>query len=422
MFGPIVMLSSVWQVPYRPLFLLCGLWAVIVPTVWLWPWHPGDRVFWHMHELTLGMGGAAFGGYLLTALPSWTGQVRVSPRHVKWLVALWLAARVSILLDDLLWIQISIAVAASYFLMLFVVLLRPVLAARNLRKLPVVAAPVMLAAADAVMLWQRQSGWVLPQTPIVPVLVFAWQIALIGGRAVPTFAQSWLNRNGRPDRVYAPALLNWLGIGGVGAGLSLIVAGQSSYGGAALILTGSLQIGRIVGWRPRQVLGETPLYMLYVAWLWHGVGLLLVGLVIAGNSSLPFGAALHAMTMGAMGTMIIAIAGRGTMRPTPQGLASPPILRMGFDLVCVAALLRVISPLLTDHVDPIRISAAFWIVGWCCFLIALLPNLSGPISHPVLSAKRPAGQKTDKTQADVVDMPSARVPDLAQPQAERGAA
>ncbi|MDE3774849.1 NnrS family protein [Sinorhizobium meliloti] len=66
-------MSSIWRAPYRPLFFLAGLWALIVPIVWLLPEQlVPDRVEWHSRELLFGMGGAAAGGYLLTALPAWT--------------------------------------------------------------------------------------------------------------------------------------------------------------------------------------------------------------------------------------------------------------------------------------------------------------------------------------------------------------
>ena len=381
-------MTSFWHAPHRPFFLLCGLWAVIVPTVWLWPWGPDDPVFWHMHELSFGMGGAAAGGYLLTALPSWTGQSRAGPRQVKALVALWLAGRVCILAGDLPGPRISAAIAASYFVMMFVVLLRPVIAARNYRKLPVVAAPLVLAAADTAILWHRPGEAASQQAPVLAVLAYAWLIALIGGRAVPAFAKSWLERSGRRGRVYAPALLSRLGVAGVAAGLVLVMASQGGAAATVLILTGILQIGRMAGWQPRQVLGSAPLFMLCAAWLWHGAGLLLTGLALAGNHALPLSTALHAMTTGAMGTMILAVAGRSTMRQTARGLVAPMSLKWGFALVCCSAALRVAAPFVITITDPIRISAILWIAGWSLFLIALLPVLIGPASHPVLSARR----------------------------------
>lgn len=64
-----------WQAAHRPLFFCAGLCALLVPAVWLWPGGlDADPVRWHLHELLFGMGGAAVGGYLLTALPAGPGQ------------------------------------------------------------------------------------------------------------------------------------------------------------------------------------------------------------------------------------------------------------------------------------------------------------------------------------------------------------
>ena len=90
-----------WQAAHRPLFFCAGLAALFSPAVWLWPGGLGaDPLRWHLHELLFGMGGAAVGGYLLTALPNWTGAGRVSPQSVRALTLLWLLARLALPLAE----------------------------------------------------------------------------------------------------------------------------------------------------------------------------------------------------------------------------------------------------------------------------------------------------------------------------------
>src|SRR3989338_8068549 len=87
-----------WRAAHLTLFLCAGLAALLAPAVWLWPGGLGaDPLRWHLHELLFGMGGAAVGGYLLTALPSWTGAAgRVGPQGGRALALLWLLARLSL--------------------------------------------------------------------------------------------------------------------------------------------------------------------------------------------------------------------------------------------------------------------------------------------------------------------------------------
>ena len=66
---------------FRPLFFLAGLWAALSVPLWIGIWsgaisYPGlgDATMWHVHEMMFGYVGAALGGFVLTAVPNWTGR------------------------------------------------------------------------------------------------------------------------------------------------------------------------------------------------------------------------------------------------------------------------------------------------------------------------------------------------------------
>ncbi|MGA8956593.1 MAG: NnrS family protein, partial [Pseudolabrys sp.] len=70
---------------FRPFFLAAGLWAVFGILFWL-PQYMGvftlpthlTAIDWHTHEMLYGYVAAAVAGFLLTAIPNWTGRLPVS--------------------------------------------------------------------------------------------------------------------------------------------------------------------------------------------------------------------------------------------------------------------------------------------------------------------------------------------------------
>lgn len=379
-------MAGFWRSAYRPFFLGAGLWAVIAPSVWLWPGAVVDPVFWHLHELMFGMGGAGVGGYLLTALPNWTGRRPAGPETVAVLVLAWGVARLGMVEAG----DLRPGVGAVYFVGLSAVLLRAVMAARAWRRVPLALAPLLLGLADAALLWQNRQGGIGPHAPVLTALAYATLIGGIGGRAIPAFVRSWHESRGMAPRVVAPAVVNALGVIGTAAGAALVLGGYDTAAGVALMLTGAGQIARLAGWSVCRSLGHPPLAMLLAAWVWLGAGLMLAGLALARPDLVARGDALHGLTMGAMGTMIPALAGRAAMGRVGAELRAPVLLQLGFALIWTAALVRVGASLsLPAGPDPVRVAAGLWMVGWGLFLVSFVPALIGPAPHPVLSARRP---------------------------------
>jgi len=89
---------------FRPFFLGAGVWAILSLALWLgalagvWELAPGyGALAWHAHEMLFGYGSAVVAGFLLTAVPNWTGRLPVAGRPLLLLFLLWCAARVAFL-------------------------------------------------------------------------------------------------------------------------------------------------------------------------------------------------------------------------------------------------------------------------------------------------------------------------------------
>src|SRR5579872_4150506 len=97
---------AVLQYAFRPMFLAAGSWAVIALALWLAMFFGYlqlptrfDPLAWHIHEMLFGFVMAAVGGFLLTAIATWTGRLPVRGRALALLAGLWLLGRIACLIS-----------------------------------------------------------------------------------------------------------------------------------------------------------------------------------------------------------------------------------------------------------------------------------------------------------------------------------
>lgn len=365
---------------------------MLAPAVWLWPGGFGaDPMGWHLHELLFGMGGAAVGGYLLTALTNWTGAGRVPPQIVRALTLLWLLAQFSLPWAKALPVWLLLPLGLGYLGLLLVVLALRLLAARAWSRLSSVAAVTGLGLGNAVFLTVLGGVQPAPVSPLAMVLLFVTVISVIGGRAVPAFTRSWLQHAAATRQVRDWPMLSILALGATVLGGSLAVTGQEAAAGVCLLLAGAVQCVRLVGWQTLHARHYPALFLLHLAWIWLPAGLILLGVSLLRPDLLPQSAALHALTMGAMGLMIMAISSRAAMRRRAGQLIAGQGFVVAFALVWLATVLRVVSPFAPESwLDPVVASAALWMLGWATFVFCYRSALQGGLPWPVFSAQRRA--------------------------------
>src|SRR5215471_16328170 len=127
---------------FRLFFLAAGLWAVIAMLLWigllsgLWNFASGyGAIAWHAHEFLFGYVGAVMTGFLLTAIPNWTGRLPLQRRPLLVLFALWLAGRVAMLATDAIGTGAAAIIDCAYLVILTGVISREVVAGNNWRNL-----------------------------------------------------------------------------------------------------------------------------------------------------------------------------------------------------------------------------------------------------------------------------------------------
>ena len=369
-------MDGVWRAPHLPLFLLGSVWAALVPLVWLWPELSCDPLAWHRQELVLGFAGAAMGGYLLSALPHWLKLAGVpgsgpSPRATQGLVLAWLAGRAvgGACQPDAL----ALAGLALYPLGLTACLVLPVLHARDWARVPVALAPLLLVLI-ALRLRLAVDG-------LTAVLGMALLVALVGGRIVPAFLVA---RTGdRSGRVPLPASARLAdGLLALTLALHLLDAPEARVGGVALAAALG-QALRLRGWALAPALrGHGDLALLLIAWLWLPLGLALVGAGLTGVLALPLPGLTHALSMGLMGSMVLAVMARAWMRRAPGRLLAGWATAAAFAILQLATLARLA---LSDTGPAVVLP---WACAWAILATQAALATRRPVPRPVFSARR----------------------------------
>lgn len=371
-----------WQAPHRPFFLLAGLTAAVTPLVWLLPAGVGpEPIGWHRHELLFGMGAAGVGGYLMTALPAWTGKGPVLPWVTFVLTLLWLLARLTFAFGSGLPVAISAIGLRAYFFALALILAVAIGKARVWKRFVLVVPVVLLGIAEPGM----NDDLTIAVGSLTTPLLFALLISIVGGRAVPAFTRHWIERAGIRFRFRDHPAIGGIAIVTLIAAQILITCDCDAIAGTLIILSGTMQLMRMAGWGSWLVHRDSALLLLHLAWLWLSVGLMLCGLSLLLPSIIDMASALHGVTMGAMGSMMLAIMARAAMIRKNGVLLLGRVMHVGFMCVFVSAAIRVLASSMTVPVDIMFLAALVWMVGWTLFIIGFLPALHGPVPRPVLS-------------------------------------
>ena len=374
---------------FRPFFLLAGVWA-IVPMLTIgwsvrsgeWPAEAVPLFTWHGHEMLFGFAAAAIAGFLLTAVPSWTGTRPVSGYPLVGLIVLWALGRVE---STPLWEPTSLvaqSLSVAFFPALATIVAVPIAAARNFRNLPFLLFLGLLFLAD-VLFHASRFGWIVapPFDPLrLAVNTVLLMIVIVGGRIIPAFTRNTFVAIGRSVTIRSTQALDLAAIAAtmavlLGDVVALHTPVTGMLAALAAILLG-LRLGWWQGWRTFDI---PLLWVLHIGYCWLIAGLALKAAWLLGG----YGWAMnwmHAINLGAFGTMILGVTTRAALGHTGRPLtASAPIV-LAYLLVSVAGIFRVWGPWLlpSRYWLVLSVSIVAWIVAYALFLLVYVPILVRP--------------------------------------------
>ena len=365
---------------FRPFFLAAGGWAVLAMAAWL-PLFSGeldlpsgfDPLSWHIHEMLFGFVMAAVGGFLLTAIPNWTGRASVAGVPQAVLAGRWLLGRVvcafSALIPGWLVVPADLAFAVS----LEGVAARELSAAGNRRNYPLLVPVIVLAIANLLMHLRVEAGWRLGVAAVIVL------ISVIGGRIVPVFTSNWLNARGMaPVQRQIPWLTHAARGALVAAMLGWVFLPDWHPLGLLLLAAAGLNLVRLARWRGVATLAEPLLLVLHVGYLWLVAGVALLGASLL-TDAVPPAAAVHALTAGAMGTMILAVMTRATLGHTGRVLRADKVTMVIYALASTSAVLRIAAAWASDgQTDLYEVAALAWVGAFGLFVVEYGPMLLAP--------------------------------------------
>lgn len=371
---------------FRPFYLFAAVFAIVAVPAWLVSYAGADLagnylqgIAWHSHEMIFGFAAAVIAGFLLTAVRNWTGRPTPTGALLGGLATLWLLARVlmltgpanaAALIDVLFLPALGIAVAI------------PIWASRNARNYKVLAVLSVLTLANVG--YHLASSGSLPlefgRVSMTAALdVISILIAIVGGRVIPAFI-------GNAVEGASPRHIRSVEFVSVGALLVILVAGVVKPWMAfphiawliVFVVAAVGQAVRLLLWQPFRARGNPLLWMLPVAYAWLPISLALRALEL--QSMVPAGAAIHALTIGAIASLMMAMMMRSALghsgRPLVAGLAEVG----AFVLLQLSAIVRILAALVVPgaYREAMIVSGVLWTLAFVVFLWRYWPVLTRP--------------------------------------------
>lgn len=358
---------------FRPFFFGAATWAALAMALWV-PMLSGqvslptafDPVSWHAHEFLFGYLGAVIAGFLLTAVPNWTGRLPIVGWRLGLLALLWLAGRVAVAVSSHLPVGVAATVDLAFPVVLAVAIGREIVAGKNWRNLIVLAMLAVFALGNGLYHWEAGRGDYAAQGYGLRLGLAAgvMMIAVIGGRIVPSFTRNWLVRRGPGRLPVAPmqgfdkvALLALL------AALLLWVALPIWTGtGLMLALAGVLHVIRLARWAGYRTAAEPMVLVLHAGYAFLPLGALALSAEILMPGLLGMAAAQHLWMGGAVGLMTLAVMTRATLGHTGQDLHAGPGTVVIYLALVTAMLARVAAGVWSDEAGLLHsIAGLAWI-------------------------------------------------------------
>jgi len=366
--------APVFSLGFRPFFFAGALFALVAVAIWaLWLYgrlpgaQPiGGMLSWHRHEMPFGFASAIIAGFLLTAVPNWTGRPGLSGWPLIGLLLVWLLARLAWLLP--IPAPLLIALQTPFLPLLAWMLGRDLIAAGKRENYPILLVVAFMAGCQALTLWGIATDDAGLQRH--GVLAALWLVAalmtVIGGRVIPFFIQRGLNRPATPAANPLPTKI--LLVSSLLAAVSFASGLNDSpraWLSVLFLLIGTLHLWRLWRWHDRGIWRVPLLWSLYLAYAWMLMAALAMALWHAGlmpQQSL----ATHALAVGGIGGLILAMIARVSLGHTGRLLQPSKTVVLGFVLLVVAGMCRVLLVLFSGA--GLALSALLWCAAFGLFL------------------------------------------------------
>ncbi|MCW8935922.1 MAG: NnrS family protein [Gammaproteobacteria bacterium] len=373
-------ITPILRLAFRPLFLGGSFFSVIAIAWWTYFWiNPsgwaphGGPVWWHGHEMLFGFGAAIVVGFLLTAVQTWTGVIGIRGKPLAVLAVSWIAGRLLLAFGVSFGVSgwLIAAVDVSFLLLASIAMAYPILKIKQWHNLMFVPILFILSLLNASGHWAviNNQPHIATQSLHGTIVLFSLIITILGGRVIPAFTA---NTTGCTKK----APLKWLEIFSIVSIIVLVFIAFSGFDNVPpmLLLTVSVIAAIANGWRFsrwgfQHSKSEPLLWSLHLAYIFIPLGFIMLALHsigLMGNTS----AALHSITVGSIGGMILGMLSRVTLGHTGRQLNPPRMITVAYLLIFVATLVRVIVPAWLPEYTllSIGIAGGLWVLAFSVYL------------------------------------------------------
>lgn len=377
------------RLAFRPLFLGAASFSMLAIAWWgaiLAGWisvKPAlPLVFWHSHEMVFGFGSAVVAGFLLTAMQNWTGLRAPHGKPLALLVSCWLLARLLNAAPFSLPVPLLMLVDLSFLPLAAGLLAKPLIAAQQYRNLFFIPLLLVLTICNALMWFGLSPEYTQLQNhgSTSAVLLITVIMSIVGGRVLPMFTA-----NG--TRTARVAALLWLDRAALGSCWALFVFHflQLHHWLPTLVpvalsaIAALLMAVRVARWKIWITWQEPLLWSLHLAYWAIPAGFALLAARYAGFP-VTQSIAIHMLTVGAMGAMILSMMSRVSLGHTGRQLKVSRWMPLAFAALIAAMICRVLLPLQSGlwYQTGILLSAFFWSCAFGIFLLCYWQILTSP--------------------------------------------
>lgn len=374
------------RLAFRPFFLLAALFSILSLLVWLAFWHGhillspyGGLVFWHQHEMLFGFAAAVVVGFLLTAVRNWTGLASLSGGPLLGLVVLWLVGRVLMAFPLGLPAWLLLMVDVAFLPVVAVVMARLVITAKRWRNLIFIPTLLLFAVANLAMhVGEIKGDAVLTrQAAYLAVLLITLVMVVVGGRVIAMFTANRLGLT-KAEPVFlleGVTLVSTAGAVLLQLAIMLGVGIPNALMGAVMLLAALANLVRMARWGGLHSFREPLLWGLHASYACIPLGLLLWVLALMGMVRVDL--AVHALTIGGMGTMMLAMMARVSLGHTARPIRTLPGIGGALSVMLIAALAR--SPVLALFPQVTHWIYTLSIILWCVAYAIFLAHYTGPL-------------------------------------------
>ena len=371
---------------FRPFFLGGAVWAILAIAISV-PYLNGmvqvptvlSPLDWHRHELLFGYTPAIIAGFLLTAVPNWTGRPPVVGNQLLGLAAVWVCGRLAMLVSAHIGRWTATFIDVSFLAVLVAFLAKEVISANNSRNIKIVAIVALLLAANLIFHIETNFDTGSSFGARLGLSTILILLMLIGGRIIPSFTRNWLA--GRPAG-RTPVQFNRFDVATIvasGVALACWTALPQHPVSIALFLACTvLHTVRLARWAGDRTLSEPLVLILHIAYAFIPIGFALTALAELAPKVLRASGALHAWTIGAIALMTLAIMTRASLGHSGRQLRTTPAIQAIYLSAFAAVATRLAAAFQFATSAMIYLSTAFWVLAFTGFIITFWPMLTKP--------------------------------------------